>query len=94
MWLLNAYCQDAVTHGSTTRSAKTMGQAFEALAQSGVIDADLAARMRKSVGFRNVMVHNYDDMNWAIVYAICTKHLGDFRTFAKVFSGLMAKGKT
>lgn len=69
---------------------KTMGQAFDALAQSGIIDADLATRMRKSVGFRNVMVHNYDDVNWAIVYAICTKHLGDFRTFAKVFSDLMA----
>ena len=31
-----------------------MAQAFEVLAQSSVIDADLAARMRKSVGFRNV----------------------------------------
>ena len=68
---------------------KTMGQAFEALAQSGIIDAELAVRMRKSVGFRNVMVHNYDDVNWAIVYAICSKHLGDFRAFAKVFSDLL-----
>ena len=69
---------------------KTMGQAFEVLAQSGIIDAELAVRMRKSVGFRNVMVHNYDDVNWAIVYAICSKHLSDFREFAKVFSNLMA----
>lgn len=46
--------------------------------------------MRKSVGFRNVMVHNYDDVNWEIVYAICSKHPGDFRAFAKVFSDLIA----
>ena len=46
--------------------------------------------MRKSVGFRNVMVHNYDDVNWEIVYAICSKQLGDFRAFAKVFSDLIA----
>ena len=91
-------CVDIASHWLAEHpdatAPKTMAQAFEALAQSGVIDADLAARMRKSVGFRNVMAHNYDDINWAIVYAICTKHLGDFRTFAKVFSSLMAKDKT
>ncbi|MCA0912435.1 DUF86 domain-containing protein [Marinobacter hydrocarbonoclasticus] len=50
----------------------------------------MASRMRKSVGFRNVTVHNYDHVNCEIVYAICTKHLGDFRAFAKVFSDLIA----
>lgn len=87
-------CVDIASHWlaehAEATAPKTMGQAFEALAQSGIIDAELAARMRKSVGFRNVMVHNYDDVNWEIVYAIGSKHLGDFRAFAKVFSDLIA----
>jgi uncharacterized protein YutE (UPF0331/DUF86 family) len=74
---------------SESTAPKTMGQAFDALANSGVIEHELAVRMRKSVGFRNVMVHNYDDVNWEIVFAICQYHLGDFRAFAKVFSDLI-----
>jgi len=74
---------------SEATAPKTMGQAFDALANSGVIEHELAVRMRKSVGFRNVMVHNYDDVNWEIVFAICQYHLGDFRAFAKVFSDLI-----
>lgn len=87
-------CVDIASHWlaehAEATAPKTMGQAFEALAQSGIIDTELATRMRKSVGFRNVMVHNYDDVNWEIVYAICSKHLGDFRAFARVFSDLFA----
>lgn len=74
---------------SEATAPKTMGQAFEALASAGVIEHELAVRMRKSVGFRNVMVHNYDDVNWAIVFAICQYHLDDFRAFAKVFSDII-----
>lgn len=44
--------------------------------------------MRKSVGFRNVMVHNYDEVNWEIVFAICKFHLNDFKEFARVFSDM------
>ncbi|RBP25594.1 uncharacterized protein YutE (UPF0331/DUF86 family) [Marinobacter pelagius] len=87
-------CVDIASHWlaehTEATAPKTMGQAFEALAQSGVIDPELAVRLRKSVGFRNVMVHNYDDVNWEIVYSICRNHLGDFREFARVFSDLMA----
>ncbi len=64
---------------------KTMGQTFEALSKEGLIDEALAARMKKAVGFRNVMVHSYDEIDWAIVHAIGHKHLGDFKAFAKAF---------
>lgn len=86
-------CVDVASHWlaehTDATAPKTMGQAFEALADSGVIDSELAVRLRKSVGFRNVMVHNYDDINWEIVYSICRYHLDDFRQFARVFSDLM-----
>ena len=86
-------CVDIASHWlaehTEVSAPKTMGQAFEALARAQVIDSELATRMRKSVGFRNVMVHNYDDVNWEIVYAICSKHLDDFKSFARVFSSLI-----
>ena len=61
----------------------TMGQAFEQLAQAGQIPAELALRPRKAVGFRNVAVHNYSSIDWAIVHAIAAQHLGDFDAFAR-----------
>lgn len=39
--------------------------------------------MKKAVGFRNLAVHNYDAINWAIVYALATQHLDDFKAFAR-----------
>jgi uncharacterized protein YutE (UPF0331/DUF86 family) len=48
-----------------------------------VIDADVAERMRKAVGFRNIAVHNYEAINWEVVMAIAQQHLGDFDDFAQ-----------
>jgi uncharacterized protein YutE (UPF0331/DUF86 family) len=86
-------CVDVASHWlaehSEVTAPRTMGQVFEALADAGVISSGLAERMRKSVGFRNVMVHNYDEVNWQIVYSICHDHLDDFRAFASIFSDLI-----
>ncbi len=61
----------------------TMGEAFEALAREGVLDGDLASRMRRAVGFRNIAVHAYERIDWGIVARICTEHLGDFEEYAR-----------
>lgn len=61
----------------------TMDQAFDRLAQAGVIPPELALRLRKAVGFRNVAVHGYSSIDRAVVYAIATRHLRDFDTFAR-----------
>jgi len=62
---------------------QTMGDAFSELARMGAIDEALCVRMRSAVGFRNLAVHNYDAINWSIVFAIANEHLDDFRAFAK-----------
>lgn len=61
----------------------TMGQTFDALVELGVINTELATRMKKAVGFRNIAVHNYETINWQIVHAIATSHLSDFKGFAQ-----------
>ena len=60
----------------------TMGEAFDGLAREEIITPELATRMKRAVGFRNIAVHNYEAINWEIVFAICQKHLVDFRQFA------------
>ena len=64
------------------RPPNTMGETFDGLAQAGVIDAALAWRMKKAVGFRNVAVHAYERIDWQIVYMIATRDQDDFRHFA------------
>jgi len=61
----------------------TMGEIFDILSGADIISLELAGSMKKAVGFRNLAVHNYDAINWAIVYAIATDHLSDFGDFAK-----------
>ena len=60
----------------------TMGGAFDTLAANGTLDDELAKHMKSAVGFRNLAVHQYEAMDWAIVHAICTRHLDGFRMFA------------
>ncbi len=64
----------------------TMGQTFDLLERAGLIDAALAMRMRKAVGFRNIATHNYDQINWDIVHNIVKYHLDDFAAFARVIT--------
>ena len=61
----------------------TMGKAFGELASAGIIDEKLANEMRKAVGFRNIAVHDYEEINYEIVYAIAQKKLVNFRSFVK-----------
>jgi uncharacterized protein YutE (UPF0331/DUF86 family) len=42
-----------------------------------------ALRLRKAVGFRNLALHTYGAIDWAIVHAIATRHPDDFVAFAR-----------
>jgi uncharacterized protein YutE (UPF0331/DUF86 family) len=78
-------CVDLATHllaNANLPPPNTMGEAFDQLASLGVIDQTLALRMKHAVGFRNIAVHAYSSIDWNIVFAISTKHLEDFRSFA------------
>lgn len=66
----------------------TMGSVFMTLAKLNIISTATSESMRKAVGFRNVAVHNYEAINWEIVFAICTRSLDDFRQFAQEVTAL------
>jgi uncharacterized protein YutE (UPF0331/DUF86 family) len=82
-------CVDIGTHilsGTESSSPRSMGDVFDALAHLGTISEPVATSMKKAVGFRNIAVHNYDVISWAIVHAISQRHLDVFRQFAREVS--------
>jgi uncharacterized protein YutE (UPF0331/DUF86 family) len=58
--------------------------AFSLLQTGGIIDQDLADRLKRMVGFRNVAVHDYAALNLHIVKTIITERLEDFTAFTKI----------
>lgn len=56
---------------------------FAILSREKAIPADLGERLQKMVGFRNVAVHQYRDLDIAIVETVITRHLDDLLEFAQ-----------
>lgn len=65
---------------------QTMGESFLILANINIIPRELANRLRKAVGFRNLAVHNYQCLDWNIVFSICTNELSAFEEFIALLS--------
>ncbi|MCD6398196.1 MAG: DUF86 domain-containing protein [Spirochaetaceae bacterium] len=61
----------------------TMGEIFSELAVAGIITEDLAHKLRKAVGFRNISVHEYQNVDWEIVFSIINRNLDDFKDFMR-----------
>ena len=58
--------------------------AFELLRRASRLDEPLAAELTKMVGFRNVAVHQYQQLDLAIVRMIVRERTADLRRFAKL----------
>jgi uncharacterized protein YutE (UPF0331/DUF86 family) len=56
-------------------------EAFDLLEQAGVLPPELALAMRAMVGFRNVAVHSYRELDLQIVRSIVRERLSDFEAF-------------
>lgn len=57
---------------------------FDILGREGIIPADLAHRMVGMVRFRNILVHNYLEIDAHRVYRHLSEDLDDFDRFARV----------
>lgn len=79
-------CVDIGSHiisSAGQSSPQTMGEVFTALHELGAISPETCDQLKKSIGFRNIAVHNYEAINWEIVYAISQNSVQDFRRFAQ-----------
>jgi uncharacterized protein YutE (UPF0331/DUF86 family) len=59
---------------------------FDLLARAGWLDAALADQLSRMAGFRNVLVHGYDDVDLAVVEDIVHHRLDDLLQFVAVVS--------
>lgn len=67
----------------------TMGYAFEALTRRALISEPLSRRLRSAVGFRNIVVHSYQSIDWAIVHSLTQSGVADFKDFASAIAALI-----
>jgi len=65
-------------------SPPTYGDAFRSLGEHDVIDGDLADRLARAAGFRNVLVHAYADLDLHRVHAAARHAPGDLLAFLAV----------
>ncbi|MEX8493697.1 DUF86 domain-containing protein [Sphaerotilus sp.] len=56
---------------------------FELLAHAGWIESELAADLKRMVGFRDVAVHDYQALQLPITVAVITRHLGEFLRYTE-----------
>lgn len=87
---LQRACETAIDLAMYVVSQRKLGipqdsrDAFTLLQTAGMLPPDLASRMQRMVGFRNIAVHEYTRLNLDVVQSIITKQLGDFRTFSSM----------
>ena len=84
---LQCAIQAALDVGSHIVSDDRLGEpetgrdVFRLLGKAGMLPADLAGRLERMAGFRNVVVHLYQDVDVAIVRDVVENHLGDLLDF-------------
>ncbi len=74
-------CVDVANHIISDKKMRppiSYADAFRILFENNIIETELLDIMEKMAKFRNIVVHQYEDVNAEIVSVIIIKHLGDF----------------
>lgn len=77
-------CIDIAGHIISDRKLRvpvSYADTFKSLSEAGLITLDTLNIMEKMAKFRNVIVHQYEKVDTAIVIMILRKHLDDFLVF-------------
>lgn len=84
-------CVDIAAHvvaDSDEPAPSTMAASFDSLVSAERLSPELADAMKAAVGFRNIAVHSYQEIDWDIVFRICHDKMVDFRGFAQAVVSL------
>jgi len=68
---------------SNADTPQTMSESFDTLQKLDIIDKDIARKLKKSIGFRNIAVHNYGELDLDLTHKIAKEHLGDFKDYIR-----------
>ena len=83
-------CADIANHIISDRNMRIptgYSDTFKVLLENNVIDENLFAVMEKMAKFRNIVVHQYEEVDAEIVIIILRKHLDDFVRFRDAILG-------
>jgi uncharacterized protein YutE (UPF0331/DUF86 family) len=69
----------------------TAADAFAELAKLELIERGLAQKLQRAVDFRNVLVHEYTEVDWKIVMRVIRTDMRDLAAFGKVVLKLLEK---
>jgi uncharacterized protein YutE (UPF0331/DUF86 family) len=87
---LERICQAAIDLAAHLVRVKKLGipqdnrELFQLLEQNGLISEKLSRNLQSMVGFRNLAVHDYQELNLEIIQSIIKTHLTDFQAFSKI----------
>lgn len=78
-------CIDIAFHLCGARGVvpATAADAFAQLTKLGLIERSLAQRLQRAVGFRNVLAHEYTEVDWTIVMQVIRTGTRDLAAFGK-----------
>ena len=62
---------------------QTKKEAFEKLNQNGLISDEMCANMKGMIGFRNIAIHEYKQIDEDIVCDVIENHLEDIKEFVR-----------
>lgn len=63
---------------------KSAGNSFELLARQGLIPTELAAGLKRMIGFRNMAVHEYQDINSEMLAAVISHSSDDLLRLTEI----------
>lgn len=70
---------------------RTNAELFELLHRAGWLGPELARSLRNLAGFRNIVVHGYEDVSLDIVRDIVRNHLPDLLEFSATIGGRLGR---
>lgn len=62
---------------------QTKKEAFEILNKNELISDDMCAKMKGMVGFRNIAIHEYKEIDGEILKDVIENHLNDLKEFVR-----------
>lgn len=80
---------EAVISFKGFRKPSTLSENFYILQEEGIISANLAKNLSKMVGFINITAHDYEKIDYDIVYDILHNRLEDIKNFLSTIENLI-----
>ena len=72
---------EAVISFKELRKPSSMAENFQILEENKIINLELCGELVKMTGFRNIVAHDYEKINYDIVFDVLNNRLDDIKEF-------------